>query len=183
MRIEHDYKRGGALAYPAARDVHRGQVTGRCEHTTGIAPFSRLVSQVIATEPYASADRVFWIVDNGSSHRGAASTRRMARAWPNAHLIHLPAHASWLDQAEIYFSIVQRKALSPNDFTDLAQIRDRLAAFETRYNQIARPFGWKFTRTDLDHLLHRIDAHEQIQPTPWQHGMTSTPRRTNGRDH
>jgi len=174
MRIEHDYKRGGALAYPAARDVHRGQVTGRCEHTTGIAPFSRLVSQVIATEPYASADRVFWIVDNGSSHRGAASTRRMARAWPNAHLIHLPAHASWLDQAEIYFSIVQRKALSPNDFTDLAQIRDRLAAFETRYNQIARPFGWKFTRTDLDHLLHRIDAHPK-DPALRPGSMNSTP--------
>ena len=107
---------------------------------------------------------MFWIVDNGSSHRGAASINRMTKAWPNAHLIHLPAHASWLDQAEIYFSIVQRKVLNPNDFTDLGQIRDRLAAFETRYNAIARPFGWKFTRTDLDDLLHRIDAHEKTQP-------------------
>jgi transposase len=164
MRIEHDYRRGGALAYLAAWDVHRGQVSGRCEHTTGIAPFSRLVEQVMTSEPYASADRVFWIVDNGSSHRGAASIKRMAKAWPNAHLIHLPPHASWLDQAEIYFSAVQRKALTPNDFTDLAQIRDRLAAFETRYNAIARPFSWKFTRTDLNDLLHRIDAHNKVQP-------------------
>jgi transposase len=164
MRIEHDYKRRGALAYLAAWDVRRGQVTGRCEPTTGIAPFSRLVSQVMTTEPYASADRVFWITDNGSSHRGAASVTRMAKAWPNAHLIHLPAHASWLDQAEIYFSVVQRKVVSPNDFTDLDQIRDRLAAFETRYNAIARPFDWKFTRTDLDDLLHRIDAHNNAQP-------------------
>jgi transposase len=164
MRIEHDYRRGGALAYLAAWDVHRGQVSGRCEHTTGIAPFSRLVEQVMTAEPYASADRVFWIVDNGSSHRGAASITRMAKAWPNAHLIHLPAHASWLDQAEIYFSAVQRKALTPNDFTDLAQIGDRLAAFETRYNAIARPFSWKFTRTDLNDLLHRIDAHDKAQP-------------------
>jgi transposase len=164
MRVEHDYRRGGALAYLAAWDVHRGRVTGRCEHTTGIAPFSRLVKQVMTAEPYASADRVFWIVDNGSSHRGAASIKRMARAWPNAHLIHLPAHASWLDQAEIYFSVVQRKALTPNDFTSLDQIRDRLAAFEVRYNAIARPFSWKFTRTDLDDLLHRIDAHTKIQP-------------------
>jgi hypothetical protein len=130
----------------------------------GIAPFSRLVKQVMSTEPYASADRVFWIVDNGSSHRGAASTQRLTRAWPNAHLIHLPAHASWLDQAEIYFSIVQRKVLNPNDFTDLSQIHHRLAAFETHYNAIARPFGWTFTRTDLDDLLHRIDAHEKTQP-------------------
>jgi transposase len=166
MRIEHDYRRGGALAYLAAWDVHRGQVAGRCEHTTGIAPFSRLVKQVMTTEPYASAGRVFWIVDNGSSHRGAASVTQMTKAWPNAQLIHLPAHASWLDQAEIYFSIVQRKALTPNDFTSLDQIRDRLAAFEIRYNAIARPFTWKFTRTDLNGLLHRIDTHEKTQPCP-----------------
>jgi transposase len=164
MRIEHDYRRGGALAYLAAWDVRRGQVTGRCEHTTGIAPFSRLVSQVMTTEPYASADRVFWIVDNGSSHRGVTSINRMTKTWPNAHLIHLPTHASWLDQAEIYFSVVQRKALTPNDFTDLGQIRDRLAAFETRYNAIAKPFSWKFTRTDLHDLMSRIDAHDNAQP-------------------
>ena len=90
MRVEHDYRRGGALAYLAAWDVHRAQVTGRCEPTTGIAPFSRLAEQVMTSEPYASADRVFWITDNGSSHRGAASVKRMAKAWPNAHLIHLP---------------------------------------------------------------------------------------------
>jgi len=164
MRIEHGYQRGGALAYLAAWDVHRGQVIGRCEPTTGIAPFSRLVKQVMTREPYASADRVFWIVDNGSSHRGAASVTRMARAWPNAYLIHLPAHASWLDQAEIYFALVQRKALTPNDITGPGQIRDRLAAFEVRYNAIARPFSWTFSRTDLQNLLHRIDAHDKAQP-------------------
>jgi transposase len=164
MRVEHDYKRGGALAYLAAWDVHRAQVTGRCEPTTGIAPFSRLVNQVMTTEPYASADRVFWIVDNGSSHRGIASIKRMAKAWPNAYLIHLPRHASWLDQAEIYFSVVQRKALTPNDFTSLDQIRNRLAAFETRYNTIAKPFSWRFTRADLDDLLRRIEAHEKTEP-------------------
>ena len=164
MRVEHDYDRGGALAYLAAWDVHRGQVTGRCEDTTGIAPFARLVEQVMTTEPYASADRVFWIVDNGSSHRGAAAAERMASTWPAAHLIHLPAHASWLDQAEIYFSVVQRKVLTPNDFTGLDQIRDRLAAFETRYNAIARPFTWKFTRTDLHDLLRRIDLHDKTGP-------------------
>jgi transposase len=163
MRVEHDYDRGGALAYLAAWDVRRGRVAGRCADTTGIAPFARLAEQVMTTEPYASADRVFWIVDNGSSHRGAASVQRMAQAWPNAQLIHLPAHASWLDQAEIYFSVVQRKALTPNDFTGLDQIRERLAAFETRYNAIARPFDWKFTRADLSELLHRIDAHDKAE--------------------
>jgi hypothetical protein len=108
--------------------------------------------------------RVFWIVDIGSSHRGATAIQRMASTWPNAQLIHLPAHASWLDQAEIYFSVVQRKVLTPNDCTGLGQFRDRLAAFETRYNQIARPFTWWFTRTDLSDLLRRIDAHGKTQP-------------------
>ena len=163
MRVEHDYDRGGALAYLAAWDVRRGRIAGRCEDTTGIAPFARLAEQVMTTEPYASADRVFWITDNGSSHRGAASIQRMAQAWPNAQLIHLPAHASWLDQAEIYFSVVQRKALTPNNFTGLDQIRDRLAAFEARSNAIARPFDWKFTRADLSDLLHRIDAHDKTK--------------------
>ena len=92
--------------------------------------------------------------------RRRSSAARMTQAWPNAQLIHRPAHASWLDQAEIYFSVVQRKALTPNDFTGLDQIRDRLAAFEARYNAIARPFTWKFTRADLSDLLRRIDAHD-----------------------
>jgi transposase len=161
MRVEHDYQRRGALAYLAAWDVHRGQVTGRCEDTTGIEPFSRLVDQVMSSQPYASADRVFWITDNGSSHRGLAAIDRMHAAWPNAHLVHTPVHASWLNQAEIYFSVVQRKVVTPNDFTDLDQIRARLAEFEIRYNAVAGPFNWRFTRTDLNALLDRLTAHVQ----------------------
>jgi hypothetical protein len=73
MRVEHEYERRGALQYLAAYDVHHARVIGRLEPKTGIKPFARLVAQVMTTEPYASADRVFWIVDNGSSHRGRAS--------------------------------------------------------------------------------------------------------------
>jgi len=159
MRVQHDYRRGGALAYLAAWDVHRGQVIGRCEPTTGIEPFERLVEQVMSSQPYASARRVFWIVDNGSSHRGQASVDRLRRAWPNAHLIHTPIHASWLNQIEIYFSIIQRKVVTPNDFTNLHQIRERLTAFENRYNTLARPFAWRYTKAHLNELLKRIDDH------------------------
>jgi transposase len=166
MRIEHEYDRGGALAYLAAYDVHRAKVFGRCESTTGIEPFGRLVGQVMTAEPYASAERVFWIVDNGSSHRGQASVDRLEGAWENLRLIHLPTHASWLDQIEIYFSIVQRKVVSPNDFFDLAEIEERLVAFEARYNAVATPFNWKFTRDDLNELLVRIAAHEGTSPLP-----------------
>jgi DDE superfamily endonuclease len=113
MRVEHEYERGGALAYLAAWDVHQARLFGHCEPSTGIQPFGRLVEQVMTSEPYASARRVFWIVDNGSSHRGQASVDRLLGAWPNLRLVHLPVHASWLNQIEIYFSIVQRKVLTP----------------------------------------------------------------------
>ncbi len=155
-RVEHEYDRGGALAYLAAWDVHRATILGRCEPTTGIAPFSRLVEQVMTTEPYASARRVFWVVDNGSSHRGQRAVERINQRWPNAHLIQLPIHASWLNQVEIYFSIIQRKVLTPNDFADLADLESRLLAFERRYEHTAAPFEWKFTRTDLTKLLERL---------------------------
>ena len=165
MRVNHDYHRGGALAYLAAYDVHRAQVFGRCAASTGIEPFMALAEQVMTQEPYASAKRVFWIVDNGSSHRGQAAIDRLAGRFPNAVMVHTPVHASWTNQIEIYFSVVQRKVVSPNDFTDLAQVEQRLTDFEQRYNATARPFKWKFTPTDLDNLLERIDQHQTAAPT------------------
>ena len=145
MRVEFEYERGGALAYLAAWDVRRAKVFGRCETTTGIEPFDRLVQQVMEQEPYRRAPRVFWIVDNGSSHRGAASVRRLQGDYPNLILVHLPVHASWLNQVEIYFSVIQRKVLTPNAFSSLTQVAKRLLAFQLHYEQIAKPFEWKFT--------------------------------------
>jgi DDE superfamily endonuclease len=119
----------------------------------------------MTTEPYASARRVFWVVDNGSSHRGQPSIDRLQRRWPTLRLIHLPIHASWLNQVEIYFSVVQRKVLAPNDFGDIEQLQARLLAFQQHYQQIATPFEWKFTRDDLNALLDRIAAHDrQLAP-------------------
>lgn len=160
LRVEHEYSRGGALAYLAAWDVHRARLFGRCEAATGIQPFGRLVAQVMTSPPYASARRVFWIVDNGSSHRGQASIKRLQNAWPNLRLIHLPVHASWLNQVEIYFAVVQRKLLSPNDFASLDELRARLLAFQRHYEQLARPFQWKFTKTDLSSLLAQLSNHQ-----------------------
>jgi transposase len=161
MRVNHDYDRGGALAYLAAYDVGQAKVYGRCAPSTGIKPFMALVTQVMTQEPYASARRVFWIVDNGSSHRGKTAIDRLTKRFPNAVMVHTPVHASRVNQAEIYFSVVQRKVVAPNDFTRLDQVRQRLADFELRYNATARPFQWKFTPADLDDLLTRIDQHQQ----------------------
>jgi hypothetical protein len=155
-RVEHEYGRRGALQYLAAWDVHRAKIFGRCEPKTGIKPFGRLVDQVMSVEPYTSARRVFWVVDNGSSHRGQAACDRLSGRWPNATLVQLPIHASWLNQVEIYNSIIQRKVLTPNDFADLADIEGRLAAFERRYEQTAAPFEWRFTRHDLALLLKKL---------------------------
>jgi len=159
-RVEFEYERGGTLAYFAGYDVHRAQVLGRCAPKTGIAPFTDLLTQVMTTEPYASARRVFWIVDNGSSHAGTASITRTREAFPNAVLVHLPVHASWLNQVEIYFSVVQRKVVKPADFHDLDTLADRLLRFEDRYNHTAEPFDWRYTRTDPNHLIRRIATHD-----------------------
>jgi transposase len=159
-RTEFEYRRGGTLAYLAAYDPHAARVLGRTAPTTGIAPFGQLVEQVMSTEPYASATRVFWIVDNGSSHQGPHAVLRMGRTWPTACLVHLPIHASWLNQIEIFFSIVQRKVIKPHNFTDLDELAARLLAFQDRYNATAEPFDWRYTRKSLDRLLQRLAVYQ-----------------------
>lgn len=160
IRYEFEYERGGTLAYLAAWDVHHANLFDRVEATTGIEPFGRLVEQVMRSEPYASARTVYWIVDNGSSHAGRTSVKRMHDQWPTARLTHLPVHASWLNQIELYFSILQRKALTPNDLASLDALAARVLGFGEHYRRIARPFQWTFTRQDLHTLLTRIDRHE-----------------------
>jgi transposase len=162
IRVEHEYERAGAWAYFAAWDVRRARIYGRCERKTGIAPFSRLVAQVMKRKPYRNAKRVFWIMDNGSSHRGEASIQRLSSQWPNIIPVYTPLHASWLNQIEIYFSIVQRKVLTPNDFSSADEVADRLARFAKHYERVATPFQWKFTRKDLRRLLTRLLSHEDV---------------------
>ena len=160
IKIEHEYKRLGAWAYLAALDVHRMKLFGRCEHKSGIASFGRLVDQVMTQPPYRDARQVFWIVDNGSSHRGPKSVARLKEKYTNLVLVHGPIHASWLNQIEIYFSILQRKALTPNDFLSLQALEERILNFQRYYEKIADPFEWKFTRKDMDRLMAKIK-------TPW----------------
>lgn len=161
-RLEFEYERKGALAYMAARDVRRAKVFGCCEQTTGIEAFRRLVDLVMQQEPYRSARRVFWVTDNGSSHRGQASIQRLAQWYPNAIQVHTPVHASWLNQVEIYFSVVQRKVLTPNELNDLEELETRLLEFQSLYESCAEPFEWKFTRHDLQRLLDKVAQKERI---------------------
>jgi hypothetical protein len=157
QRVEHEYDRRGALCYLAAWDARRARLFDRRAPKDGIVPFDQLVEQFMSVEPYSKAQRVFVIVDNGSAHRGKKAIKRLQGAYKNLILVHTPVHASWLNQAEIYFSIVQRKVLTPNDFADLGTLEQQLLAFGRRYEQIAQPFEWKFTRADLDHVTQRLD--------------------------
>jgi transposase len=161
VRVEHEYIRHGALALLAGLDVHTGQVFASTPGTTGIAPFMDLVGKVMARPEYRDASRVFVIVDNGSDHRGQAAADRLRKAHPNAVMIHTPVHASWLNQVEVFFSVIQRKVVSPNDFPSLDRLSETLLAFIERYNRTARPFSWKYTADDLKDLLRRITEHEK----------------------
>ena len=158
-RVEFEYERRGVLAYLAAWDVRRARIFGLCQPTTGIEPYHRLVDVVMGQEPYRSARRVFWVVDNGSSHAGEKSNLRLAGWYPNAIQVHLPVHASWLNQVEIYFSILGRKVLTPDDFCDLAEVERKVLHFQTYYEALAKPFEWKFTRQDLTELLAKLRAY------------------------
>jgi transposase len=153
IRVEHEYERAGVLQYLAAWDVHRAVVFGRCEPKTGKAAFGRLVDDVMGQEPYRSARRVFWIVDNGSSHRGQRAAHELQARHPRIVIVHTPTYASWLNQIQIYFSIIQRKVLTPNDYTSLEELAEAIDAFGKRCSALGKLFAWCFTRQDLERRL------------------------------
>lgn len=157
MKVEHEYFRCGAWTYIVGLDVHHARIFGRCETQNGIGPFDRLVEQVMTRPPYHDARRVFWIVDNCSAHRGARAVQRLQSAYPQLVLVHAPIHASWLNQVEIYFSIIQRKVLTPNDFPNLDTLAERLLDFQYYWETTAKPFEWKFNRKDLNGLLDKLN--------------------------
>jgi transposase len=162
LRVESEYQRLGTCAYLAAWDVHRAALFGGVVERLSILAFDALVAHVMAQPPYHTARRVFWVVDNGTIHRGARACARLQARWPNLILVHLPVHASWLNQIEIYFSILQRKALTPADFASRHELTERILGFQEHYQQVARPFAWRFTRTDLARLLQRTAERPQL---------------------
>jgi transposase len=155
-RYDFEYVRHGTLAYLAALDVFSGHVFGRIDDTTGMGPFGLLVDLVMQQEPYHSARRVFWIVDGGPSHHPNTTSYRLRAHYLNIVVWHAPTHASWLNQIEIYFSILQRKALTPLDLDSRAALAERILGFQEHYDETAKPFHWKFTRDDLQERLRAV---------------------------
>ena len=166
QRVEFEYRRHGTVAYHAAWDVFRGQILGRVAPTTSIATFNQLVDMVMTQAPYQTAERVFWIVDGGSAHHRSTFPERLKGMYANTVAVSLPVHASWLNQIELYFSIVQRKVLTPLDVASEETLTQRLLDFQDYYQERAKPFSWKFTADDLKKRL------EAVQEFSLQAGFT-----------
>jgi hypothetical protein len=111
---------------------------------------------------------VFWIVDNGSSHRGQRAADELQLRHPRIVIVHTPVHASWLNQIELYFSILQRKVLTPNDLDGLTDLIARIHAFGARYSALSKLFSWTFTRQELERCLRDPLLHKQ-PPTSLRH--------------
>jgi hypothetical protein len=159
MHVEREYGQRGALAFHNALHIHYVRVRGQCEDASSIVLLSRPVEEAMTTRPYASARRMFCAAGNGTWYRGQASFDRMATAWSTTKLVHLPTHASWRSQIEIFFSMIQRKVLAPNDFQHLEAVAYRLVAFQGCWQTTATAFDRKFTRTDMHRLLARSAIH------------------------
>jgi len=156
QRVEFEYERLGTVAYHAAWDVLRGRVFGRVAPNTCITTFNKLVDMVMTQEPYHSSTRTFWIVDGGCAHHPNTFPARLENMYSNAVAVSLPIHSSWLNQIEIYFSIVQRKVLTPMCVADKETLAQRLLDFQDYYQQTAKPFNWKFTAADLKKRLEAL---------------------------
>ena len=157
QRVEFEYQRLGTIAYHAAWDVFRGRIFGRVAPNTCIATFNQLVNWLMKLQPYQSSTRTFWIVDGGCAHHPNTFPTRLRSMYPNAVAVPLPVHSSWLNQIEIFFSIVQRKVLKPLNVTDIPTLSKRLLDFQDYYPETARPFSWKFSADDLKNRLAVLD--------------------------
>jgi len=156
QRVEFEYERLGTVAYHAVWDVFRARIFGLVVPTTCIVTFNQLIDQVMTQAPYQNSARTFWIVDGGRAHHPNTFPARLQGLYPNAVAVPLPVHASWLNQIEIYFSIVQRKVLTPMEVTDQEMLTTRLLNFQDYYQETAKPFSWKFTTDDLKKRLEAL---------------------------
>ena len=156
QRLEFEYKRLGTVAYHAAWDVFRAQIFGQVVPNTCIDTFNQLVDTVMTQAPYQSSARTFWIVDGGCAHHRNTFPARLQGMYSNAVAVSLPVHSSWLNQIELYFSIVQRKVLTPMDVANEATLTSRVLDFQDYYLQTAKPFSWKFTTADLKKRLEAL---------------------------
>jgi len=171
LRVDDHYRRHGTCAYPAACDVQRGQLCGQMLDQATRRAFDALVATAMRCPPYATARRVLSIVDTGTIHRGARTVRRLQTQWPQLVLVHLPVHASWLNQIEIYFAVRQRNALTPDDFPTRVALEDRVIRFQEHYQQVPNPSPGTSPVTTCGTCSHAASstAPEQHEPNAYHY--------------
>jgi hypothetical protein len=190
QQVEHTCERRGALTYLAALDIGRRRgraprVFGRSETKGGIEPFDRLVWQVMTREPYASARRVFWIVDNGSAHRGQRSIDRSRVAGRTSSSSTCPP-----TRAGSIRSRSTSRSSSARCLTERVRVDHRGGTNPQRLRvsleRGGEPFEWDFTRDDLTGLMDSLAPQESglraphdrqpgAQSERWETTLTSVP--------
>jgi len=160
LRVEHEYERNGTCTYQAALFARTGEVHGHCVNRNTRANFEILVEEVMNKPICADANRVFWVLDNGSAHHPNTFTWWLKKHYDNVAVLHLPTRASWLNQIELYFSIVTPKALTGSSFESVAELMDQLTGFEALWNRVPEPFEWTYTTEQLNRRLENLPTIE-----------------------
>ena len=135
--VSHEYKRHGTTTLFAAFNVGSGQVHGMHASTHKRDDFLTFMNRVVAAYP---GQELHVILDNLSTHKPKHDV--WLERHPNVHLHFTPTHASWMNQVEVWFSILSRQALRGSSFRSVREVCDRIDAFITAYNRDAHPFRW-----------------------------------------
>ncbi len=154
VRLEHEYKRCGALNLIAAFDTRTGEAIGLCRPRKRQIEFIELLEQIERSTP-ASVEHIHLVCDNVRMHHG-----KLVRAWLEKHLrfkmYFTPVHCSWMNQVEQWFGILQKRRLAAPNFADLAALQERIEVFIAEWNATAHPFRW--TVSSFDKVLAKCEA-------------------------
>jgi transposase len=140
VRVEHEYKRAGALNLFAGFDTRSGKVFATTADRKRQVEFIEFLEH-LDREIDPGVTTIHLVLDNVSVHKGKKVQKWLA-AHPRFQMHFTPVHCSWVNQVEQWFSILQRKRLRIADFHDKKHLRDRLMAFVAEWNQTAHPFRW-----------------------------------------
>ena len=140
-RIEQTYRRHGIVATLAGLDVRTGQVTLGVRRRRRHHEFLELLEGLRRRWPRG---RLVIVADNLSIHTHPNVRAWTANAKHRVHLVFLPLHASWLNQIELWFSVLERQCLTRASLRTRAAMAARIHAFTRHWNRSARPFRWTF---------------------------------------
>lgn len=157
VQVAARYLRHGALQLFAALSVADGQIYGCCRERKCFADFQAFFAEVVVPQAtHRQVKEIRLILDHGPTHapkqlQDWLADQQVKQAWPfRVQVVWLPKYASWLDQIEIWFSVLQRKALTPNHFVDLDALKERILDFIAHHNQTAKPIQWSYTVAKLE---------------------------------